>query len=229
MADGSSSFDAYIRGSYETESLVYAYLAGGGTDLDSVPAFLTGDIAVDDSLAAYLDGQGSGLSATYAYLFGILRDSFSAYLEGSNTGDDDVANDYIILRNSDNSVEKKFRVLAQDYDDGTSEKAETMKRTIGGGLSQSIGGIYKSWSPIIRVKHTETESGYGDLADLQYFFDLNNPQATPSNLITFIDHHNDSYTVVIPGSFQKAVLGSSIEGTEGHYLVRLRLQEKPNA
>lgn len=229
MADVDSSFDSYTRGAFTTKSQTYGFLAGGNTDLDDTPCFLSGNIAVDDSFSAFLDGQGSGLGSIYAYLDGIVRDNTPGYLEGSNTGDDDVANDYITLRNSDSSVEKKFKVLAQDYDDGTPEKAGTMKRTLGGGLSQSVGGVYYSWTPTIRVRETETESGYGDLADLTYFFELNNPAGTPSNLITFIDHHNDSHTVILVGSMQKAVLTAAIEGENAYYIVRLRFQEKPNA
>jgi len=229
MPDVDTSTLVYIRGSLTTESLVYGFLAGGDTDLDDAPAYMSGVIAVDDSQIAFLDGQGSGLDSKYAFLSGVLRSSIAGFIDGSVTGDDDVANDYITLRNSDNSVEKKFKVLAQDYDDGTPEKAGTIKRTLGGGLAQSVGGIYYSWSPTIRVRHTETESGYGNLSDLSYFYELNDPTATPSNIITFIDHHNVSRQVVIPGSLQKAALGASIEGEEAHYIVRLRLQEKPNA
>lgn len=229
MADTSTSSDAYIRGWLSVTSLVYGFLAGGNTDLDDTSAFLSGNIAVDDSTLAFLDGQGSGITSTYAFVDGIVRSNTAGYMEGSNTGDDDVANDYITLRNSDGSVEKKFKVLAQDYDDGTPEKAGTMKRTLGGGLSQSVGGIYYSWTPTIRVRETETEAGYGDLSDLTYFYELNNPAGTPSNLITFIDHHNNSHTIILVGTMQKAVLGSAIEGENAHYIVRLRFQEKPNA
>ena len=120
-------------------------------------------------------------------------------------------------------------MLAQDYDDGTPLKAQSTKRTLGGGLSHSVGGIYYSWTPIIKVRHTESVSGYGNLQDLTDLFELNNPNGTPSNIITFIDHHNVSRNVIMPGDFRKSTLGSAIEGTEAWHIVRLVLQELTNA
>jgi hypothetical protein len=228
MPDVDSSALAYLEGANVGLSQTYAYLAGGDVVLDDTPAFLAGDIFVSDTTLAFLYGEGSLLSSRFAYLFGIVRGNVDAYLEGSVTGDDSVANDYIILRSSDSSIDKKFKVLS-DYDDGTPEKAGTAKRTLGGGVSYSVGGIYYSWNPTIRVRHTEPDPDYGDLQDLIDLYELNNPNGTPSNVITFIDHHNVSHSILMIGSLQKAVLGSAIEGSEAHLIVRVTMQEKPNA
>ncbi len=229
MADTSASTTAFVEGAITSADFVSSYLVGGGADLDNIPVYLSGVIFSTDSAPAFLFGISSILSSRFAYLFGILRDNINVYLEGSITGDDGVANDYIILRSSDSSIDKKFKVLAPDYDDGTPEKAGTAKKTLGGGISVSVGGIYYSWNPTIRVRHTESEAGYGDLQDLTDLYELNNPNGTPSNVITFIDHHNVDHLVYMVGSLKKAVLGSEIEGTEAHYIVRVTLQEIPNA
>jgi len=229
MADSSSSTDAYLKGAGVSLSQVASYLIGGGVVTDDVPGYLAGNMAANDSAPAFLDGINTVISSRFAFLFGVVRGSVSVYLEGSITGDDSVANDYIVLQSSNSSISKKFRVLSKDYDDGTPEKSGTPKKTLGGGMSYSVGGIYYSWSPTIRVKHTESESGYGDLQDLIDLYELNNPNGTPSNVITFIDHHNVSHSVLMLGSLRKATLGSEIEGGEAHFIVRVTLQEKPNA
>ena len=131
--------------------------------------------------------------------------------------------DYITFETSDEEVEKKFRVLLQDYDDGTEEKAEEVKRTIGGGIDHSVGAIYKTWSMIIRVREEETEDGYGDRDDLVYFYSLNNPNGTPSNDITFTDHHGEEHIVHTVGSLSKDIMGCELEGPDAWYLYRLNL------
>ena len=229
MADVSDSTISYLDGAYTGTSVVGGYLSGGGATTENIPVYLSGDIFSIDQIPGFLYGDDEFISSRFAYLYGIVRGDLGGYLKGSVTGDDDVANDYITLRSSDSSIDKKFRVLATDYDDGTPEKAGTVKRTLGGGIAHSVGGIYYSWAPTIRVRHTEGEPGYGDLQDLIDLYELNNPVGTPSNVITFIDHHNVSHLVLMPGALNKAVLGTEIEGAEAHSIVRITLQEIPNA
>ena len=134
---------------------------------------------------------------------------------------------YIWLMSSDSSVQERFRVLQQGYNDGQLEKAESLNRTIGGGLDHSMGAVYRSWNPVIRVRETEPETDYGDLDDLEYFYNLNDPGGTPSNIISFVDHHQISFYVRIHGTFQKSILGSMTEGNQAWFLVKLNLLEVP--
>lgn len=132
---------------------------------------------------------------------------------------------YIELKSSDGTtINKKFRVVADGtYDDGTLEKAETMERTISGGTDYCAGGVYTIWNPTIMVRHTEPVTGYGTLAELKTLYSYNNPKATPSNRITFVDNHGTSNTVVFTGPFQQAVLGCMIEGNTAWYLVKVSM------
>ena len=136
-----------------------------------------------------------------------------------------MATSYMWLKTSDagTTKSKKFRVIAEGYDDGTPDKAMSMERTIGGGLDISQGAIYKSWSPVIKVRHTEIEADYGNLDDLEYFYNLNDPGATPNNIVTFIDHHGNSYTVMMIGEFRKQLLSAVIEGQHAWYLARVKM------
>lgn len=230
MPDTSSSSIAFIRGQLTTENFATAYTVGGDSVLSDTVGFLSGNIFVEDTMPCFLAGVVSLTGSNYAYTDGILRSSFAGYLEGSpQIGEGAVSNNYIVLETSDASFNKKFKVISGDYDDGTPDKAGTARRTIGGGISYSVGAVYNSWRPTIRVRQVENESGFGDLSDLQYFYSLNNPNGVPSNLITFVDHHGISRVVVMPGSFKKQVLTTAIEGTEAIYIVQLNFQEIPNA
>lgn len=134
---------------------------------------------------------------------------------------------YMTLTNSNSSLSKRFRVIAEGYDDGTPSKNMTTQKTVGGGLDVSQGAIYLSWSPTIRVRHTEEDSNYGTLAELLTFYSYNNPNGTPSDKITFIDHHGTSYTVVLVGNLQKSIMGCKIEGIYAWYLIKVTLQQVP--
>lgn len=210
----------------------YGYAAGLDTDISNLSvyligqlvsnqfAFTQGDILINDSLSAYIAPlAGTEISEQVSYCYGILRNTIHSYIKGEYMA----SVDYIWLKTSDSGAtkSKKFKVLAQDYDDGTLEKAEEVNKTIGGGIDHSVGAVYKTWAPIIRVRHTESETDFGTVADLEYFFSLNNPNGTPSNDITFIDHHQVSYTVHTVGKLTKNLLGSEIEGSEAWYLYKL--------
>jgi len=218
-----SSTSAYTRGIYIWSSLLHAFLRGGYPITTSQDAFLYGGVADKSSTEVFL-GVTGGLKRgqTSCYTSGVVRGSVEAYTEGH------VAEyDHIWLQTSDGgaTMSKKFRVLAQGYDDGTPEKAETLERTIGGGLNLNVGAIYKTWSPIIRVRHTESVTDYGTMAELEAFYALNNPNGTPSNKITFIDHHGTSRTVYIIGQLKKAIMGFKTEGEYAWFTIAIRMIE----
>ena len=185
----------------------------------SSSAYVEGNIATSGSQAAYITGlQGTTSNSKHGYIAGIERSSQSAYVEGVY-----MTVDYITFETSDSSLSKKFRVLQQDYDDGTLERSEQLSKTIGGGVDHAMGAIYKTWSMIIRVRHTEDVDGYGDLEDLEYFYSLNNPNGTPSNDITFTDHHLVEYTVHMVGKLTKNLMGTEIVGLQAWYLYKVSL------
>lgn len=210
---------AWTIGGYFYRDYQYMYLRGGQLATGSQDSYLYGGVEVSSSLEAYI-GTTSGTitSKITAFTQAVERASSPCYLEGLMT---EYA--YIILKSSDETINEKFRVIAQGYDDGTLEKAESLERTIGGGINLSQGAVYTTWNPTIRVRHTETVEGYGTLDELRQLYELNNPNGTPSNKITFIDHHGTSNTVYILGAFQKAIMGIKVEGEQAWYTVKLRL------
>lgn len=225
LADADDSLPGYTRGQTNKYQTRPAFLQAATASTSDVSAFIHAGVQVTDNLTAFLTTQGLSSSRVYSYLTGISRSNIDGYTEGT-LGDPQMPEyDYIWLKSSDESIAKKFRVVAQGYDDGTLEKAEDIKRTIGGGIDHSMGAVYKSWNPMIRVRAYEPVSDYGDLQDLIDLYNLNNPGATPNNNITFIDHHGTTYTVHMVSSFRKSLMGVSIEGANAWSLVKITLIE----
>jgi hypothetical protein len=205
---------------------VAAFAAASSDDqTDNVPVFMTGDYLYTDALAGYMAGAGGLVTSRIGAYIGqsYYRSSVSVRFGGDGTGAIVAERDYMELKTSDASVLKRFRVVAQGYDDGTPRKAESLDRTIGGGVDHSVGAIYLDWNPIIKVRHTEDVADYGSLADLLAFYALDDPSGTPSNDITFIDHHEVEHTVHLVGDFKKSYLGVKTEGNLAWLMVKVQL------
>jgi hypothetical protein len=248
--------NAYLEGKYPGVTYTPAYLEGWPAyfpDPVDMPAYLSGTYAASDfygkvwihgkldatpsNLDAHLYGGLVSTSGIPAYCRGIVenfRGSMKAFIgppvERSSlhcsTEGLVVEQAYIILENSDDSLSKYFRVVAQGYDDGMLEKSSTVTKTIGGGVDVSMGDVYTTWNPLIRVRHTEPESGFGTLADLVTFYGYNDPGGTPTNVITFTDNHGTEHSVYMVGDFKKQYIGAEVEGDQAWLFVRLKLVEK---
>lgn len=131
--------------------------------------------------------------------------------------------DYFSLTTSDGNLSKQFQVLLSGYKPNL-EKSQTVDKTIDGGLDISMGGLYRRDEYLVRVRQEETREGYGDLEDLRTFFSLNNPNGTPSNVITLVSHSGDAYNVVMLGSFSEQLLGVMVEGQSAWSLVQCVFQ-----
>lgn len=129
---------------------------------------------------------------------------------------------YIELKSSNNSINKKFYVVIGGYEPNL-RKLGSIEDTLNGGIDYSVGALREAHSLIIRVKHTSDEAGFGSLSDLRSLFELNNPAGTPSNVITYIDHFGGSHNVYIVGEFGQSLLTTLIEGSQAVYLVKLVL------
>lgn len=142
-----------------------------------------------------------------------------------------MAEKYIVLESSDSSLSKYFRVAGGpegDYNDGMLTKSQEVNKTIGGGIDASVGAVYRTWNPTIMIRHEEDVSGYGDLEDLETFYSYNDPGGTPTNVITFTDHHAGAgVDIIMLGDFVKQTLGVSIEGLNAWFYIKLELHEVP--
>jgi len=137
-------------------------------------------------------------------------------------------NSYFTLATSDGQLSRKFMVIQSGYEP-VKEKMQTINTTINGGLDVSFGAIYETHSYIVRVRHTESREGYGSKADLETFYSLNNPNATPGPLLKLTDHYGVNHDVYMIGQNAPVPLSVSIEGSEAYFNVRCVFRFTPEA
>lgn len=132
---------------------------------------------------------------------------------------------YFTLANSNNSLSKRFRVVADGFVDNL-EKKQDVKTTIDGNLDVSVGSIFRVWQFVVRVRYEEevddySGSDWGTYEDLKRFFRYNNPGGTPSNILTLVDHYGDTYNVIFSENFQGKPFATTLIGTEAWYFVNV--------
>ena len=113
---------------------------------------------------------------------------------------------YFVLTNSNSSLSKRFRVISTMYGP-VLEKSQSINHTLNGGIDISQGDIHETHTYGVRVRETEPDTNYGDRDDLKAFFMLNDPNGTPSDLITLTDHYGTNYDVYMTGQFGQALMG----------------------
>lgn len=144
---------------------------------------------------------------------------------------------YILLTPSSGSPAYKFPVIESGYN-VTVSKAQTENMTIGG-IDVAMGQIHEIHEYIIKVRHGRwivTTSGsyqqvaddYGLLSDLEYLYTLNDPQGTPSNVITMVDHYGVTKLVYFVGDFPKVPITTIIDGGGGIFYIPCRFRVIPS-
>lgn len=132
-------------------------------------------------------------------------------------------NDYITLTNSNSSLSKRFKAV---------ELMDIMERTDGwttaldGSLDKSAGPIVQSWQYQLTVPYSVTDSNYGTMADLKTFFTYNNPNGTPTDVITLTDHFNATHSCFFFGKLDPKNLTTVLDGVNSRWIVPIALREK---
>ena len=208
----SSSKPAYLRGGIGSAQPVYLVSTGIGTTSKAAfahgqintnatnTAYAYGDIAPKSSQPAFVNSmQNSTKWSTSAFLQAEETQSINAYLSGLV-----IARDYIRIHSTEGVFQ--FKVLTEGYSDGELTSASTITKTIAGGLDASLDARYRMWRPTIRVYH-------GDLLDLERLYKL-------TEVMTYEDHFGIEHSVLLVGSLQKSLVGSSIEKLTSLFLVK---------
>jgi len=132
--------------------------------------------------------------------------------------------EYITLANSDGSINVKYAVLVENFRH-TIAKSSSSENTMSGGEDVTMGGVRHQWSMLVKVKDVP-DTGYGSLDNLRTLYALNNPNATPSNVISFTDHYGTSHDVYMLGTFTEELLTAQIVGSNAVFIVPIMLKEK---
>ena len=128
---------------------------------------------------------------------------------------------YIILQDSSGSG-GQFAVVMGGYR-VIQEKNQTINRTAGGNTDIAQGGIFERHEYMIRCQTSEDRAGYGDLAELERLWRLNNPNGDPTDRITFTDHFGNVKLVVFAGEFPRNAITTLLEGSGAWYFIPVAL------
>lgn len=139
-----------------------------------------------------------------------------------------MANRYITLTNSNSTLSKKFKVVMGSYN-VSSRKIQSMQTTIGGKIDLGQGSTIATHRYTLKVYGTgSAPSGYGDMSDLETLFALSDPGATPSDVITMIDHLGSSHSVYFLGELSKQPLAYLLDGNDARYMMSIEMVEIPS-
>lgn len=126
---------------------------------------------------------------------------------------------YFTWANSNATVTKKFRVLMSGHI-RVLQKAMNIDYDLDGSPDVSMGSVREQYQFIVKVRHTEDEIGYGTKDDLEYFYRLNNPNGTPSPVITMTTHLGVVKNIILVGTFEESALGVMLEGNTAWFNVK---------
>jgi len=130
---------------------------------------------------------------------------------------------YFTLRDSTNTLDKRFRVIHGGWNPIMFKK-QTEKTTLDGNYDVAQGGIYHRHEYIVKIRDDEPDMNYGNVEDLRTFFSYNEPNPSPgnpSNRLHFADHFGNQWIVMMAGDFIPQTLSVVMEGEYSSYNIKV--------
>jgi len=116
----------------------------------------------------------------------------------------------------------RFRVIEGGYERGLAKRG-TIDAVLDGSDDVQVGGIHEMRSYAIRIRHTELDGTYVPLGILEMLWRLNNPMATKSNRLKFIDHRAIIHDAYLVGNWEESLMAVFVEGSQAWYIIRVTL------
>ena len=127
---------------------------------------------------------------------------------------------YIILADSEAGIVKRWRVVKMST---PRTRTDSMKITAGGQVDIASGVIMRYFMYTLKIPASTADSNYGILSDLEYLFDLTNPNGTPSTLLTLVDHYGVTHYVKFKADVAPEPLTTQLEGVNAWHYVQVNL------
>lgn len=128
--------------------------------------------------------------------------------------------DYITLASSNGGISKRF--WAEDM--GRSlRRAETSEEQTGGALTVSKGRARDHYQYTLFVPHTPADANFGSLEDLRRLWRLNNPTASPSDVLTLTRHDGMELEVRALGDLPEKPYSVQVESAGAYYTLDIEL------
>jgi hypothetical protein len=130
----------------------------------------------------------------------------------------------------------KFKVMQGGYRI-LLQKMQTENNTIGG-VDVAMGTIQEVHEYTMKVKEgrftiwtsgssQDVPDDFGVLSDLETFYRYNNPNGTPSNIITMTDHYGVTHSIYFVGEFPKTPVTTILESAQAIYFIPVRFRMIP--
>lgn len=137
-----------------------------------------------------------------------------------------MSNPYITIADNLSIKSKRFKVILGGWKVMLS-KQQTLNETIDGGLDICMGSINTTVQYVVRLREDETDDNYAELADLIYFYSLNNPSplsGAANNYLTVTDHLGNVLHGYIVGNFVPDAMTTIVSGQYAWYLVPIEMR-----
>lgn len=138
-------------------------------------------------------------------------------------------NSYVTLTTTGSSpISKRFYAIMTGYMESR-QKTQNIEINIGGKPLITNGGVLRTWGYSFKVSNDVgngmSTGSYGNLADIDYMYGLNNPNGNPSDVFTLIDHYNVSHSVKFIDNLDVTVLTTVLDGDDSYFYVPVKLME----
>jgi len=121
---------------------------------------------------------------------------------------------------------KKFRVIEGGYKPFR-EKKQTDDTTLDGLPDIAQGGIYHTFQYIVKVRDEDPEEDddFATYEDLAQFYEYNNPNGSPSNILTMVDHKGNTHLVMFLGQLSEEPATVMLEGINAIYFTQVTFKK----
>ena len=136
-------------------------------------------------------------------------------------------NEYITICTSGSEVNKKFYAILNGYTE-RHKRAQSVDTNIEGQPLITNGGIYREFDYVLKLSHEMADTDFGTKDELIYMYDLNNPNGSPSDVITLVDNYGLFHTVKFSNDLELNPLTVTIEGTESYFYTPVKFIEVIN-
>lgn len=126
---------------------------------------------------------------------------------------------YIVISDSTASKVKRFKAIKMSM---PKQRTDSMQITASGAVDIAAGVILQYLQYTLKVPEESADSLYGTRLDLDYFFMLNNPAGSPSNLLTLVDHYGDTFTVAFKEDVAPSPITTQLEGNNAIYYIPVK-------
>jgi len=128
------------------------------------------------------------------------------------------------LISSDGTLDKRLRPYTDAYQEAPGRPISA-RRTTTGALDFVMGNTKRQWRMRCKIRETESDALFANLANLRTFHGYQSPQGTPSNALTFNDPVGGTHTVVMVGDLIERPFGPTLTGSGAWYYVEFELEE----